>query len=870
MSIRRPLFGLAVAILCSFNSSWHAQEPNSGEAPRALAYSAPLLKGARQQAMEVDAAGRIYVAGYICEPVLPVTANAAQRTFAGVCDGYVAILSPDRRLEYATYLGGAQQERISALDVDAAGNVYVAGDTGSANFPTTPGAFDVTFSTGGLDVFVTKISTTGAVAYSTLLGGSDFELPLGLTVDASNRAHVVGYTGSHDFPTTPGAVSRTHDPRDDAFYTRIDASGATVSYSTLIGGSGGEHAIEVALDSAGAAYIAGTTDSGDLPVTTAFQPSPGGESDGWLMKLAADGALRYLTYYGGSGNDSIHNVVVQGSSVFVSGSTCSANLPAAPLRPATCNAAFATKIAADGSAIQRTGVIEDLTAGALAVGPDNRAYVAGSPATTFSTTPDAFQPSPGPGGSVALVVVPLDSSTTPSVEYATYLGSAGPFVRTARSDGAGGVFVGGQFINDDEHSSFPVVNAPFSSVPAGGFVMHLVPASRMVNDVRGEIVMYARDVTATQGNWRLEQDPSAALGRRLRNPDGGAAKVTAASATPGDYVEFRFNAEAGVNYHLWMRGRADGDHWANDSVFVQFSDSVDAAGAPTWRIASTSATVVNLEDGTNAGVKGWGWQDNGYGPGVLGAHVRFATTGVHTMRVQRREDGYAFDQIVLSSSRYLTSSPGPLKEASTVLAHSNGEAAPPPPPPPATAEVVLHMTNAQTHGRWVKQARADAASGTVVRHPDAGAAKVVAMPVPPTNYFELSFDAEAGRAYRLWIRGIAEGDYWGNDSVHVQFSDSVDASGAARWRIGSGTSTEVNLEDCSGCGLRGWGWQDNGWGVGVAGPQIFFASTGRHVIRVTTREDGFSIDQIVLSPARYLTSSPGALKSDTTIVPKTQ
>jgi hypothetical protein len=157
-----------------------------------------------------------------------------------------------------------------------------------------------------------------------------------------------------------------------------------------------------------------------------------------------------------------------------------------------------------------------------------------------------------------------------------------------------------------------------------------------------------------------------------------------------------------------------------------------------------------------------------------------------------------------------------------------------------------------------------------VRHPDAGAPKVTTVPVPPVNYFELTFDAEANRAYRLWIRGIADRDFWGNDSVHVQFSDSTDASDAPRWRIGSTSSTEVNLEDCSGCGLRGWGWQDNGWGVGVSGPLIKFASTGSHVIRVTTREDGFSIDQIVLSSSRYLSSAPGALKNDTTILAKTQ
>ena len=85
--------------------------------------------------------------------------------------------------------------------------------------------------------------------------------------------------------------------------------------------------------------------------------------------------------------------------------------------------------------------------------------------------------------------------------------------------------------------------------------------------------------------------------------------------------------------------------------------------------------AVNLEDCTNCGIKGWGWQDNGYGANVLGTAVRFTTTGVHTVRVQRREDGYAFDQLVLSASRFLTTSPGPLKQASTVLARSNGQPA---------------------------------------------------------------------------------------------------------------------------------------------------------------------------------------------------
>jgi hypothetical protein len=76
----------------------------------------------------------------------------------------------------------------------------------------------------------------------------------------------------------------------------------------------------------------------------------------------------------------------------------------------------------------------------------------------------------------------------------------------------------------------------------------------------------------------------------------------------------------------------------------------------------------------------------------------------------------------------------------------------------------------------------------------------------------------------------------------------------------------MNLEDCSGCGLASWGWQDNGWGVGVMGPVVRFADDGPQILRVQTREDGLSIDQIVLSPSTYLDMSPGALKNDTTIL----
>jgi hypothetical protein len=190
------------------------------------------------------------------------------------------------------------------------------------------------------------------------------------------------------------------------------------------------------------------------------------------------------------------------------------------------------------------------------------------------------------------------------------------------------------------------------------------------------------------------------------------------------------------------------------------------------------------------------------------------------------------------------------------------------PPPPASAdEIVLHVGASGTPaGAWIKKADATAASGSYLVHPDASAAKVSSPAASPANYFDVTFDAVAGVPYHLWVRGRAQNDYWGNDSIYVQFSGSVTASGTPTWRIGSASATTVVLEDCSGCPESGWGWQDNGYGAGVFGEPIYFSTTGPQRVRVQTREDGYGIDQIVLSRSRYATSSPGALRNDTTIL----
>jgi hypothetical protein len=132
----------------------------------------------------------------------------------------------------------------------------------------------------------------------------------------------------------------------------------------------------------------------------------------------------------------------------------------------------------------------------------------------------------------------------------------------------------------------------------------------------------------------------------------------------------------------------------------------------------------------------------------------------------------------------------------------------------------------------------------------------------------MSFSAQAGQPYRLWIRGKAYNDSGYNDSVHAQFDKSVTSGGTPTYRIGTTSGTYVNLEEVNGAGVSGWGWQDNGFGTGVLGPLVYFATTGQQTIRVQVREDGFSIDQIVLSPDTFLNSAPGGTKLDSTKLPK--
>jgi phosphatidylserine/phosphatidylglycerophosphate/cardiolipin synthase-like enzyme len=199
------------------------------------------------------------------------------------------------------------------------------------------------------------------------------------------------------------------------------------------------------------------------------------------------------------------------------------------------------------------------------------------------------------------------------------------------------------------------------------------------------------------------------------------------------------------------------------------------------------------------------------------------------------------------------------------------------PPAPNRGDVVLHAYRAPVHPGWTVVTDATAAGGRALRfanepsNPGAGL-PTRSVAANPADYFDIRFTADAGVPYRLWIRGRAHANSYNNDSVFVQFDDSVTSSGAAQWRIGTTSATAVTIEDCNtGCGLAGWGWNDNATtGVpGALGPLVYFSQTGTHRIRVQVREDGLTVDQIMLVRAPLAsTPAPGHPKGDATLYPE--
>jgi hypothetical protein len=181
-----------------------------------------------------------------------------------------------------------------------------------------------------------------------------------------------------------------------------------------------------------------------------------------------------------------------------------------------------------------------------------------------------------------------------------------------------------------------------------------------------EIVIYGSDVTAANlhGSWAKVSDATAAANTKVASANdtsagpNGAPTVSTAFATPANYFEATFTAQAGVRYRLWLRMSAAANNKFNDSVWVQFTGSTDSGGNQRYRIGTAQALNVNLATCADCALSGWGWQNRAYWEADTG-EVWFATSGTQTIRIQVREDGVAIDQILLSPQQFVDVAPGP-------------------------------------------------------------------------------------------------------------------------------------------------------------------------------------------------------------------
>jgi uncharacterized repeat protein (TIGR01451 family) len=364
------------------------------------------------EGVAVDANGNAYLTGGSRSQAFPVTVTAFQSSRSGDTDGYLMKLnSTATALMYSSYLGGAGTDRGSGVAIDANGNAYVAGYTGSPDFPTQD-AFQNS-SGGSFDAFVAKVDTNAngaaALIFCSYLGGTGDDKAYGIAIDnGGNNVYLTGQTSSNNFPLLSPAQP-AFGGSFDAFVAEISSAGNKI-YATYLGGTGDDRGTGIAVNSAGSAYVTGFTSSTNFPTVTPLQISNGGGFDAFVAKLNPAGtALLYSTYLGGSANESNTTTGTStnpialntASDAYITGFTSSTNFPTTtPLQSANAGAqdAFVVRIADATPAADYS----------ISILPNSRTVVPGG-VTTYTIT---ATPAGGFTGTIALSVTGLSNDAT--------------------------------------------------------------------------------------------------------------------------------------------------------------------------------------------------------------------------------------------------------------------------------------------------------------------------------------------------------------------------------------------------------------------------------------------------------------------------
>ena len=448
-----------------------------------LLYSS-FLGGAQSDsptAIALDGEGNIYLVGWTEAGDFPAT-GGVQTGSAGGIDAFVTKLNPDAtQIVYSTYLGGTLADQALDLAVAADGSVVLTGLTASLDFPLV-NPLQAAHG-GGSDAFVARIAPSGsALDYSTFLGGLRDDVSNGVGLDESGSIYLSGTTRSGDFPVVQAFQEEFGEGGRDAFVARIEASGASLLFSTFVGGDREDGASGIDVDGDGNSYVVGSTRSENFPTLGPIQGALAGSNDAFAVKLNTDGAVVYSTFLGGMRSDQALSVVSDDvGRVLITGDTDSADFPivdAVQSRRGGGIDVFVAALNPEGTALDYStylGGSGNDSGQSLTVDGQGNAYITGG-------TSSIDFPMLGPlqeGGALAQAFVTKLDQSGAILRYSALLGGGGNEIGSGIAvDGSGNAYVVGSV----DRAGFPAVNALqpsfggksfFSTVNGGGDWNHL-------------------------------------------------------------------------------------------------------------------------------------------------------------------------------------------------------------------------------------------------------------------------------------------------------------------------------------------------------------------------------------------------------------
>jgi hypothetical protein len=756
----------------------------------------------------VDAGGNAHVAGTTQSGDFPTTPGAWSVTPLGGSDGFVIRLNATGSAAiYSTYLGGASHDRIGAITADAAGQAFVTGTTGSADFPVTAGAFQPAMNAAP-DGFITRLDPAGSLVHSTFLGGNNADGLSGIALNPSGGLYVFGTSRSTDFPTTQAAVSRTlaGGVNDDAVLARFDASGM-LRYATYLGGDGTESAGGLAIDARGDASVVGHVEANaSFPTFPAVQAPPG--VNGYLAQIIPRASLSFN-------------------------------------KPATASSVESAELAA-GNAVDG-----NLTTG-WSSEPSDRQWI----------TVDL-------GSSIVIERVWSRWGYPYATEFEIQVSDDGaPWTIVGSSSGSGAlindvtfspvlaryvrIFAlkrstaerGYSLLELDVYPPLESVPSSPPNVPPSVSITSPTDGSTFTLNITFVNITFTAD--AADGDGTVERVEflvnGSVTGYKTAAPYSGIWSATA----PGTYTltarAFDNGGAGTVSEPVTVTVLPSPP---NAPPTIAITSPPDGATFTAPATITVSADAADSDDGVGA-VEFWV-----NGTLLIGTD----STAPYIAEWSTSTPGqYRLTAIARDTAQ------GMLSQAVTITVK--------PPDAPPIGDVVVYATDVgSVHGTWSMVSDPTAAAGKKLTTPDNTVGALASPLANPENYFDVTFTASAGTRYRVWIRIHPRGDSKWNDSVFVQFSDAIDDGANPIYRIGSQNGYIVNLWPCADCQTSGWGWRRNAYWLPDTG-DVRFERTGTHTIRVQVREDGAEIDQIILSPTTYAETAPGAGSGDGTIVPK--